>query len=136
MEKATTLMVGDWIYRPDCNDRVTEIRENGIIGTDKLRGLIGFNELKPIILTGEILEKNGFSRIDDSTYVFSRTAGDGYVKIRLQEIDDTEWDVLLENYDKFSDSMTKVTIDECNLLSVHELQHIINVCGINKEIQL
>ena len=58
--KSTDLMIGDWVYRPDCYSKVKEIRENGIIGLDHLRGIISFEELKPIPLTPEILEKNGF----------------------------------------------------------------------------
>lgn len=34
MEKLNckSLMIGDWVYRPDCFDQVKEIRQNGIIG--------------------------------------------------------------------------------------------------------
>lgn len=32
------LRVGNKIWRPDCYDEVVEIRENGIIGLDSLRG--------------------------------------------------------------------------------------------------
>jgi hypothetical protein len=59
MEKED-LKIGNIIWRPCCNDEIVEIRENGIIGLDKLRGLISFNELKPITLTKELLLKNGF----------------------------------------------------------------------------
>jgi hypothetical protein len=69
--EAKELMIDDWVYRPDCYDQVKEIRYRGIIGVDSLRGLIGFSMLKPITLTTEILEKNGFERCVSS---ISRTS--------------------------------------------------------------
>lgn len=80
--KSTDLMVGDIIYRPDCYDKVVEIRLNGIIGKDSNRGLIPFSELKPIEITPEILEKNGFGfgggyiyKLDDSQMVIEYSYG-------------------------------------------------------------
>lgn len=58
------LRTGNWIWRPCCNDQVVEVRENGIIGLDSLRGLISFAELKPIELDYEILTEIGFRRIE------------------------------------------------------------------------
>lgn len=58
--KANELMIGDWVYRPDCYDQVKEIRQNGIIGLDSARGLIPFSELEPIPITIEFLERNKF----------------------------------------------------------------------------
>lgn len=46
--KASELMIDDFVYRFDCYDQVKEIKNNGIVGLDHLRGLIPFNELKPI----------------------------------------------------------------------------------------
>ena len=36
------LRIGDIIYRTDCYDIVREIKTNGIIGEDSLRGVIPF----------------------------------------------------------------------------------------------
>ena len=73
MEKED-LKIGNIIWRPCCNDEIVEIRENGIIGLDKLRGLISFNELKPIILTKELLLKNGFK--ENGKYLEYTSYGD------------------------------------------------------------
>lgn len=68
--KAQDLRIGNIIWRPCCNDVIVEIRENGIIGSDRLRGLISFNELKPITLTKELLLKNGF-KINGSCFEYT-----------------------------------------------------------------
>jgi hypothetical protein len=54
------LRIGNIIMRPCCVDKVVEINKNGIIGIDRMRGLITFNELEPIIITKEMLLENGF----------------------------------------------------------------------------
>ena len=56
------LRVGNTIWRPCCYDEVVEIRENGIIGLDNLRGLISYGEIEPIPITEELLLKIGFKK--------------------------------------------------------------------------
>lgn len=58
--KQNELMTGDYFYRPDCVDRAVEIRKNGVIGVDSLRGLIPWSEISPITTSPEILETNAF----------------------------------------------------------------------------
>lgn len=58
--KAEELRIGNIIWRPCCTDKVVEIKNDGIIGIDRMRGLITFKELEPIIITKEILLENGF----------------------------------------------------------------------------
>ena len=66
--KVGELRIGNWIWRPCCNDQVVEILETGIIGLDKLRGLMSFEELKPIPLTHELLLQCGFDEPCDGVY--------------------------------------------------------------------
>lgn len=108
------LQIGDWLYRPDCYDRVVEIRLNGIIGQDSNRGLIPFSELKPIEITPEILEKN-FEK--DPNWI------DGY---KL-------------NHDVHIYKLMVWNIEYMDLVAiryVHELQHALRLCKIEKEIIL
>lgn len=56
------LRVGNKFWRPCCYDEVLEIRENGIIGLDSLRGLITYDEIEPIPITEELLLKIGFKK--------------------------------------------------------------------------
>lgn len=117
--KANELMIGDWVYRPDCYDKVKEIRQNGIIGLDSLRGLIGFSELKPIPLTQEILEKYGFVEKSERCWVLS------------DEYTGNEVLVLYEVANAFAMFTSGLAIGFQN---VHELQHVLKLHGIEEKL--
>lgn len=119
--EANGLMIGDYFYRPDCVDRVVEIHKNGVIGSDPLRGLIPWSEIKPITLTTEILKKNGWVR--------KMTFG-------------PKWAAVYENKDypdiwEGIDGNLAVTIywkySEVQIESVHKLQHLLRLCGLNDQ---
>lgn len=96
-----------------------------------MRGFV----LNPVPLTAEILEKNGFERKeedrgfsepycvyvnDDFQYVvkvYPKDGMDRYSRLIIGEYDDNEYMSLLIN-------------------QVHELQHALRLCGIDKEIEL
>jgi hypothetical protein len=124
------LMIGDIIYRPDCYDRVVEIRSNGIIGQDSNRGLIPFSELKPIQLTKEILEKNGFTDCEsDFGNVYHYYIGE------KNFISDSSLHIGTE-YHTYYWLNYKKTFDIYGIRYVHELQHAFRICKIEKEIKL
>ena len=54
--KPQELRIGNKIKRPYCCDEIVEIRKNGIIGLDSLRGLISYSEIVPIRITDELLK--------------------------------------------------------------------------------
>lgn len=58
--KVNELRVGNWFYRYCCNDQVMEVRAGGVIGLDRNQDIISLYEMKPIPLTEEFFEKNGF----------------------------------------------------------------------------
>lgn len=128
--KAKDLMIGDWVYRPDCYDKVKETRQNGIIGLDNLRGLIGFSEIEPIPLTPEILEKNGWVYNNEDEKFFPQTwVGGG---LMLQGADDCGYRIVVtSDYDDEDTNDTPFII-----LYVHELQHALRLRRIKKEIVL
>jgi hypothetical protein len=109
--EANKLMIGDYFYRPDCVDRVVEIHKNGVIGSDPLRGLIPWSEIKPITLTVEILKKNEFRRSNDRYLIGNSLRWeDGSVGIMVDAYESPQfWRILTANY-------------------VHELQHILRMC--------
>lgn len=124
--KAKELMVGDWVYRPDCYDQVKEIRHDGIIGNDDLRGLITFNELEPIPLKRIHLTKNGFkaTNADDTEFVYR----DGYeIKVMIEE-------------DLADAIFLSIEFAERNIWKeikyVHELQQAMRLMGCEQEIRL
>lgn len=69
--KPQELRIGNKIWRPCCYDEVVEIRENGIIGLDSLRGLISYSEIEPIPITEELLLKMGFKKKRDGYLHYS-----------------------------------------------------------------
>lgn len=127
--KATDLMVGDSIYRPDCYDEVVEIRLNGIIGKDSNRGLIPFDEIRPIEITPEILVNNGFYETGEGIFnfkQFNKEGNDYYIII----------DLIVPIASRiFSNNMSFNKI-EGEIKYVHELQHALKLFKIDKKIEL
>lgn len=126
--KPEELMIGDLVLYKDEPIMVWEIDEyyNRINtepdGYNSIR-CIEISDIKPIPLTPEILEKNGFVK-------------DKYGEMIL-ELDDalaTTEIVLVPSYDEMyywwkvnNELITKIK-------SIHELQHVLRLCGINKDI--
>ena len=101
------LMIGNWVI--GCSGEPFKI---GIIDPDFLY----WDEIKPIPLTTEILEKNGF--IKESRDCFDNP-------LQYCVLVDGLWiDISGENY------------FEGKLEYVHQLQNALRICGIKKEIEL
>ena len=127
--KATDLMIGDWVlYIGDeepCIKKVTEITSlKQVELTDKNNWIIvGENYAQPIELTDDILKKNGF--LVDSNGIF-------YLKENLlvgikKDNDYGYWFTnRADNYKEYI----------CSCDFVHELQHILKLQQIEKEIEL
>lgn len=117
--KANELMVGDWVFlfdetpvKVDCIGNA-EVYLTEPKGQHELDWNVTYEHIKPIPLTPEILEKNGFRDIDkgencDGFDIYWRNGNDGY-SINMQDL---------------------------HLHYVHELQHALRLCGISKEIEL
>ncbi len=137
------LMIGDWVKtNPSCGklscgikSDIAMVSEIGFSGSDGMYvSFVGINgryyddELEPILLTKEMLLKNGFEDF----------SGGGCI---IKELDDNEiptfyiWDgndslCVVDSY-----SMNKYTyIKECKYM--HEFQHELKSCGIEKDIEL
>jgi hypothetical protein len=107
--KAKELMIGDWVdYRGICN-RIAPADFCHFEWIDKIR---------PIPLTPEILEKNGF-RLD--TYSGEFMSGKWW----------TRNDFVI--HESMNDSIGK---NNFSYKYVHQLQHALRLCGIEKEIIL
>ena len=124
--KINELRVGDWFYRPCCNDQVMEVRAGGVIGLDRNRGIICLHEMQPIPLTKEFFEKNGFLPLEDLDYY------DNYLMREDMRIDAYEsskgWVVRIDNIE-FSTAF-------CRCLNyVHELQNAYYI-STGEEIEL
>lgn len=117
------LRVGNTIWRPCCYDEVVEIRENGIIGLDNLRGLISYGEIEPIPITEELLLKIGFKkgRNDYFNYcdyndLLSIRFSPNYTFIEYANLHFNPEDVTETNYGS--------SLEFSNTLYLHTLQNI------------
>ena len=141
------LMVGDWVNanRYECVGemqyaewkeigKVIQIYEDIVVLLFFTREdddeEIYVKDIEPISLTPEILEKNGFEDIGDDTY-------------QLEEKPCWFWvDFFRHTYGCEYDTSTYEYEDDEHRLklygipSVHELQHALRLCGIEKEIIL
>lgn len=124
--EAKELMIGDWIKCDSDFEQVDYLEGNNINGHPE-------NWYEPIPLTAEILEKNGWNDwCEHSTIARSVSVlVEDNTSLCIQEI-------------KGQDSMF-VQISHCgagtfefrkHLKYVHELQHALRLCGIDKEIVL
>ena len=91
-----------------------------------------FENIEPILLTHEIMEKNGFNLYPEETNVFYLNAGYRHdLDTVCLYIGDIERPSIYGN-----DSLGEKTYVVLHCKYVHELQHLLKLCGIEKEIIL
>ena len=137
--KANELMIGDLVLYNEAHQQILEISgidDEVYLETDEL---VHQSEIQPIPLTPEILERNGFEKVldEDGTecYRYYNHAADGYIKISLYDSGDGDWSIEIINYEKFDDNKIMYN-NNFIFLKVHQLQHALRLCGIEKEIEL
>ena len=128
--KATELMIGDWVmynpnvfiedeYEPAKPCYPTQILSGEDIDT-AIEGCYS-----PIPLTAEILERNGFKRSGTNYIMY-----DDYYDIVVHEISDSIWDV------QYTNCEMPVGNQQMCVCHVHQLQHALRMCNIDKDIEL
>ena len=120
--KVNELMIGDWVLLWNKPQRVNYINldDGERIGTDKQYLAQIVEAFEPISLTAEILEKNGFVRVD-----VGYRLKELYLTLSCSSCDDNPKVFWLGISDL-----------ECRVEYVHQLQHALRLCGIDKEIVL
>lgn len=114
------LMVGDWVMlqgKPYMIDMLNGYQESSM-------------GVEPIPLTPEILEKNGFEKAENIQLYNYYLGIDSRVSLHDFAFDinsSNTWHVHIDDEDYCS-------IANCELTYVHELQHALKLCGIDKEI--
>lgn len=121
------LMVGDYVYRPDCYDKVVEVRKDTILGSDPLRGLIPIADLQPIPLTAEILEMNGLKPHRRYIGMFVERTDKYQLYVNKNNI--TAYILLEDGAEEHQWMLPRP-------MYVHELQHAVKDFKIKKEIVL
>lgn len=124
----TELMIGDWVNLVKDYGRTT----NQIIKVDSLtlyRIADGMLEVKPIILSSEILKKNDFKYGDGYGYSFvnrKELSGDGFEEEKVYI--NTALNTLI--------IYTAASSIHLPVKYIHQLQHALKLCGIKKEIEI
>lgn len=131
--KVEELMIGDWVEISGAPEPVV-IRE--VYGNGAMTSAcnVCHDEIFPIPLTPEILKKNGFSNYADSWY-FPSDEKNIRIGFHMHE---TVLDIKTDNasfYKKIPYGYRSI-IKYGSILSVHEFQHALKLCGIEKEIKV
>lgn len=117
------LMIGDWVMTPDGPNQVYKILDNEIwVGDFKASARLFEGDFQPIPLTPEILEKNGFRKL--VTYCTEKWVCDN---LRLNVYGSGETWRFCADTNRNENSVIYVHF-------IHELQHALRLCGIEKEI--
>lgn len=148
----TDVMLGDWVLYEHKNSRgetisthylkVENITSRDIFmrnGDYARVQCVGYGCIKPIPLTEEILEKNGFEELMSEGWESAAKFG------RIPEPTGV-WQYSFGQFDSVSylpkrsflsvKFMEGYTADIANIKYVHELQHALRLCGVEKEIIL
>lgn len=124
MEKKD-LMIGDWVLCDNAPYQIAEI--GGMVCIEAEQELFAsLEDIEPIPLTAEILEKNGFRNIGGHWY---DDAAD-YYELEVEAYSDSIWRVIYHNTE-FNIGDERVFVGH-----IHELQHALRLFGIKKEIEL
>ena len=119
--KASELMLGDWVL---------DTRTNRPLRVNPFMAEMEVPEWEPIPLTPKILEKNGFER-DKNVSLYNAYTG---INSRVTLHDDFMFMNSRNMWHVHVDSEDYCTIANCELTYVHELQQLLRLCKINKEI--
>lgn len=135
--QAKELMIGDWVEELDrvCrvkfNAQIKEVRENDC--STNASSKTNYYDVQPIPLTVDILTKNGFVLNKE----MSNDEGDAYEFVESQDARAIVHDFESRHTHLFLFAVNfPMTIERLLVSHVHELQHALRLCGINKEIEL
>lgn len=121
--KANELMIGDWVRLTLTPNPTTVTAINGnSIGTKAVHPL-RYDEIEPIPMSPEILEQNGFEKKGHRYGIY-----EDYFDFEMYEYNDGTW---LVSYHCCELSLPD---EQVLLFHVHQLQHFMRHCGIEKEI--
>ena len=128
--KASELAFGDWVMplrksiKKPCQVVSIDRGTNTCwIDSDEYSGLLSCSDVERIPLTPEILEKNGFKK-EGSWFIIE----DDYYDVSIREITDSIWRV------KYCNTEFSAFVSVLHIAFIHELQHALRLCGIEKEI--
>ena len=127
--KAEELMIGDWVLYNETHQQILEIScidDEVYLKTDEL---VHLSEIQPIPLTTEILKKNGFDTSDPEVKQYHFTEDGQSYHFSLRQMYNQK-DNKPNGYSFYAFCVLTI-IDY-----VHQLQHALRLCGIEKDIVL
>ena len=133
--KANELMIGDWVRCTDPKPfRIEQIDgvEEQVYGDDGF--FVDTADLQPIPLKGEMLEKNGFNN-RHRRWMWKKK--DNYCRIKVSFAPKLEIEGEIFDEPPISLQVDGATFSLNIIVEyVHELQHALKLCGIEKEITI
>ena len=132
---ANELQIGDWVHYwiLDRDAKINDIMNTGRLGiifTDSkdevgyIHGIMS-ESIKPIPITPKILEKNGFVKNKYGEMILDEELGTSEIYLVLEPSYDEEYYWWRVNNELIA-----------KIKSIHELQHVLRLCNIEKEIEL
>lgn len=129
--KAKELMIDDWVcLEDDPTPRQVDFIRTGEVGL-YWNKIVTPPYIKPIPITPEILEKNGFK---GEMYAFLDISPNLYLEYYYHEHRLREWWTGIDEWNNHAE--VKEIVFKCQCHYIHELQHALRLCGIEKEIEL
>lgn len=136
-------MVGDYVIRKNVPkeilivDTIDSIRDIVYLDLDGLGITEKIENIEPIPLTRKILEKNGFTGGEYKSYTgdvwYLEEEGFRKIGLTMSRKESTLWG---EKIKPLSPDSIGHNFAVPNIKYVHELQHALRLCGINKEIEI
>ena len=142
---ANELMIGDWVMFTDPADgskypvRLKSINANSCCGIEGKSLLSLTDDFEPIPITPEILEKNKFEKIMieseySATHFGRKPKFTGFWMLDIGAFDSVIYNQ--ENYLLRIKLMMGYTSDFDNIVHIHQLQHALRLCNIEKDFEL
>lgn len=136
--KATELIIGDWVYNTHNRqpEQVCEIMEHMVMLA--YNDLYDYDEIEPIPLTKEILEQNGFKLREGCTSAWDWHDGETSIHVSGNHtcpIGQT-LTIYVPGGTAGAAFSSHRAISDLKIRGVHELQHALRLCHINKKIKV
>ena len=129
------LMLGDLVQSQDGNVyKIRTLFSHDVVYVGSKDGALSirYNALKPIDITREILEKNGWNM--DMQYAYKDIGDDKYLEYYFFEHRLRKW---YDGVDEWNNHYSaKDVVFQCTARYIHELQHALKMCKINDKIIL
>ena len=135
--KAIELMVGDWVCLKDDTKYELPLKVDGVLTDDislEGEGFLGGVDglIRPIPITPEILEKNGWIQCKYETCKSLYEYNGLHLRHTMIKRSNGRWVANVGGIvEKFPDEYTHSFL-RINVFYVHELQHALRLCGLNE----